>query len=207
MDTGFPATARHLATHFADAAIDEASFERPLARCDLRVCGGTCCAHGASLNAEEALVVRQLTRKHEARLREWVPDLPAEPVVVVEGASRTAVKPRAMHGRVPGYPAHFPDTACAYLDDDARCALQRLAEHEGRHPWAYKPLACWLHPISLTPERVALPDAHTDPHPGGFASATHCGRTARGGLPAREVLSAELEHLALVLGGGRSSAD
>ena len=200
MDTGFPATARLLAARFADAAVDEASLARPLARCDLAVCGGTCCTHGASLNAEEALVIRQLTRKHEARFREWVPDLPAELVVAADGASRTALKPRAMHGRVPGYPAHFPDTACAYLDADARCALQRLAESEGRHPWAYKPLACWLHPIALSPERVTLPDATTDPHPGGFASATHCGRTCPGGRPAREVLGPELAHLARVLG-------
>src|SRR6476620_1345448 len=128
MDTGFPGTARHLREHVADAVVDHASFERPLSRCDLARCAGTCCAHGASLNAEEALVIRQLTRRHAATLRAWVPDLPAEAVVVVDGAARTAVKPRDMHARAVDYPAHFPDTACAYLDDGARCALQRLAE-------------------------------------------------------------------------------
>ncbi len=130
-----------------------------------------------------------------------MPDLPAEPVVQEDGAWRTAVKPRAMHGRIAGYPPHFPDTACAYLDAEARCALQRLAEADGRDPWAYKPLACWLHPIALAPGRVALPDARTDPYPGGFASATHCGRTAPGGRRALDVLAPELDHLARVLRG------
>ena len=202
MDTAFPGTARHLGELLADAALDGPSFDRLLARCDLRVCAGTCCAHGASLNAEEALVVRQLTRRHEARLRLWVPDLPAEPVVTADGAARTAVKPRDMHERAVDYPPHFPDTACAYLDDEARCALQRLAEADGRHPWAYKPLACWLHPIALSADGVTLPDAATDPYPGGFASATHCGRTAAGGRPAREVLAPELARLADWRGNG-----
>ena len=200
VDTAFAGTARHLRAHFAYAVVDDASFERPLARCDLAECGGTCCTHGASLNAEEALVIRQLSRKHAERLRAMVPDLPDAPVVDAEGGARTALKPRDMRARVADYPPHFPDAACAYLDPDARCALQRLAAEHGRDPWAYKPLACWLHPIALAPDRVVLPDVDTDPYPGGFASRTPCGRTCAGGRPAREVLAPELAHLARLTG-------
>jgi hypothetical protein len=117
-----------------------------------------------------------------------------------DGVERTAVKPRAFHALVPDYPAHFPDTACAFLTPDARCALQVIAEAEGRHPWTYKPLACWLHPISISPERIALPDEATDPYPGGFATQTHCGRSEPCGVPAREILADELAFLGEILG-------
>lgn len=198
--TAFPATERMLRTALADAVLDAASFERRLAPCALAACGGTCCAHGATLNGEEALVLRQIARRNEGFLRALVPDLPERAIVREDGVERTAVKPRAMHGRISGYPGHFPETACAFLLEDARCALQCLAEHEGKHPWTYKPLACWLHPIALSAGRIELPDEETDRHAGGFATATHCGRTAACGRPAREVLAAELEHLGRLLG-------
>ena len=200
LDAAFPATLRAVAERCAQATFDAPSFARPLRRCELARCAGTCCAHGATLSAEEALVVRQLTARHDERLRAMVPDLPNDPVVHEDGAWRTARKPRPMHALAEDYPPHFPDTACAYLDPDARCALQRLAAEHGRDPWAYKPLACWLHPIALSAEAITLPDASTDPHPGGFASATHCGRTEPAGAPAHDVLAPELVRLGRVLG-------
>lgn len=197
--TAFPATERLLRSAVADARLDAASFERPLSPCTLSRCGGTCCAEGATLNAEEALVLRQVARKHAALLRDLVPDLPDPAVVRDGGAERTALKARAFRARVRDYPDHFPETACAFLLEDGRCALQCAAEAEGKHPWTYKPLACWLHPISLSPERIELPSAETDPHPGGFASRTHCGRTCVGGRAAREVLAPELDFLGRLL--------
>jgi hypothetical protein len=171
--TAFPATGRLLRSMLADARLYAASFERRISPCTLGRCGGTCCAEGATLNAEEALVLKQVSRKHSEFLRGLVPDLP-EPAIVREGGvERTALKVRPFRSRVPDYPMHFPETACAFLLEDARCALQCLAEEEGKHPWTYKPLACWLHPISISPEVIQLPDESTDPYPGGFASRTH----------------------------------
>ncbi len=197
--TAFAGTARAVREACAGAALRAASFARPLARCDLARCRGTCCTHGVTLNDEEALVVGQLVRRHGVRLRELAPDLPPEPVVRdADGGARTALKPRAYHGVVPDYPPHFPDAACAFLTPGAHCALQDFAAERGQHPWAYKPLACWLHPILLSADEVRLPDEATDPYPGGFASRTHCGRApGRGcaGAPAGEVLRAELAHL------------
>lgn len=198
--TAFAATERMLRSTLADTPVDAASFERRLTPCLLARCGGTCCAEGVSLNGEEALVLTQLTRKHAAFFRELLPDMPEPALVREDGVQRTAKKPRDFHGRVPDYPPHFPDTACAFLTEDARCALQCLAVAEGKHPWAYKPVACWLHPISISPERIALPDENTDPYPGGFASQTHCGRSEACGSPARQVLAPELEFLGQVLG-------
>ncbi len=200
--TAFPGTLRAVREACAGAALDAESFARPLAACALAACRGTCCTHGVTLNDEEALAVAQLVRRHGDALRRLAPDLPGEPVVRdADGAARTALKPRAYHGVVPDYPAHFPDAACAFLGPAAHCALQDLAAEHGQAPWAYKPLACWLHPVLLSAEAIRLPDAATDPHPGGFASQTPCGRTAAGGgRPAREVLAPELAHLGLWLG-------
>jgi hypothetical protein len=200
--TAFPATARAVRERCGGAELRAESFARPLARCALQVCRGTCCTHGVTLNGEEALVLAQITRRHRAALERLVPDLPAEPLVHdADGTVHTALKPRAFHGVVPDYPPHFADSACAYLGPHAHCGLQDLAVERAEAPWTYKPLACWLHPIALSGDEIVLPDAATDPYPGGFASRTHCGTTpACGGSPAHEVLAAELAYLGEWLG-------
>lgn len=204
-DTAFPATARALRAALAGAPLDAASFERPLSRCDLGRCHGTCCAEGVYLNPEVAAVVRTLERRHAAffagvGLDTSAPLTVEEPEADGPPSVRTARRPKPFHDLVPDYPFHFPDTACAFLTPDARCGLQLLATHEGRHPWHYKPLACWLHPISLAPAGIRLHDRASDPYPGGFTTATHCGRTAAGGRAAREVLGEELAYLGAMLG-------
>ena len=155
-----------------------------------------------TLNDEEALVVTHVARRHAAALRRLAPDLPPEQVVRdAAGVARTALKPRAFRALVADYPTHFPETACAFLGPTAHCALQDLAVERGEAPWTYKPLACWLHPIVLSAEEIRLPDAATDPYPGGFASRTPCGRSpACGGATAHEVLAPELAHLGRWLG-------
>jgi hypothetical protein len=240
--TAYPATARALAEAFGAAPLDRASFARPLARCALAGCQGTCCTEGVTLNAEEAMVIGALVRRERGALEGLLPGFPAAPLVVEGGSppgagaqgvgadevgerdgwddddaeeddearvTRTVLVPRRYHGVVADYPAHFGDAACAFLTPEARCALQVLAERRGRPAWYWKPLACWLHPIALAPEGIALPDAASDRHaardgasgpPGGFASATFCGRTAPGGRPAHEVLGAELALLGRLLG-------
>jgi hypothetical protein len=201
--TAFAGTARAVRDACAGAVVRAESFARPLAACDLARCRGTCCTHGVTLNDEEALVLTRLARRHADALGRLVPDLPPEPVVrdASDGPARTALKPRTFRGLVPDYPAHFPDTACAFLGPTARCALQDLAAERGEAPWTYKPLACWLHPIQLSADEIRLPDEATDPYPGGFASRTPCGRSpACGGAPAHEVLAPELEHLGRWLG-------
>ena len=184
--------------------MDAASFTRPLARCDLARCRGTCCAEGVYLNPELASVVEKLARRYPAELAALGLDLTAPLVELDETpgelpAARTRRRPHPFHELVPDYPYHFPDTACALLTADARCALQVVAELEGRHPWHYKPPACWLHPISAGRDGIRLHDALSDPYPGGFTSATHCGRTAACGRPAGEVLAPELAFLGTLL--------
>jgi hypothetical protein len=75
---------------------------------------------------------------------------------------------------------------------------------DGKHPWFYKPLTCWLHPINVSPERITLYDEKTDPYRfpdyDGYLSRTFCGRTMSLGRPAYEVLRPELEFLGRILG-------
>lgn len=201
--TAFRATARALREACAGAALRAESFARPLAPCALESCRGTCCTQGVTLNAEEALVLTQLARRHAGALRRLAPDMPDEPIVrdAEGGVARTALKPRAFRSVVPDYPPHFPEAACAFLGPTAHCALQDLATEQGRAAWTYKPLACWLHPIAVSAAEIVLPDGATDPHPGGFASRTACGRSpACGGAPARAVLAPELAELGQWLG-------
>lgn len=206
--TAFPATESSLRAALADAELDRASFERRLAPCTLAKCGGTCCYDGVYVNAEQAPVLEHAVRRNRAFFAEIGLELPERAIVeeeTEEGTSRrTALRPRPFRALVPDYPAHFAETACCFLLDDGRCGLQMLAEAEGRHPWHYKPLACWLHPVSISPERIELHDEATDPYNEGeyrgFSSRTHCGRTDPCGRPAREVLRAELEFLGEILG-------
>ena len=209
--TAYPATESALRAALAHAPLDRESFERPLARCALARCHGTCCAEGVYLNAEVAATVRNLLRRDGELFRSLGMERPAEAVVeeVEDGVRsvRTALRPKPFRALVPDYPAHFPETACAFLLDDARCALQVVAEAKGLHPWHYKPLACWMHPISISPEGIRLHDRASDPYPGGWTSETHCGRTEPCGLPARDTLRAELEFLGGILGRDLLAAD
>jgi hypothetical protein len=209
--TAYPATESALRAAMADAPLDHESFERPLSRCALERCHGTCCSEGVYLNAEVAATVRNLLRREAETFRSLGMERPEEAVVeeLAYGARsvRTALKPKPFRALVPDYPAHFPETACAFLLGGARCALQVAAQARGLHPWHYKPLACWLHPVSISPEGIRLHARASDPYGGGWTSETHCGRTEPCGRPAREVLRAELEFLGGILGRDLLAAD
>ena len=202
--TAYPATESALRAALWDAPLDRGSFERPLAPCRLSHCRGTCCSEGVHLNREVAAVLRHVLEREAETLREVGMERPEEALVEEDGGVRTALRPKPFRALVPDYPAGFGDTACAFLLDDSRCALQALAEAKGLHPWHYKPLACWLHPISVSPDGIRLHDEATDPYReergAGFTSRTHCGRTDPCGRPAREVLREELRFLGDVLG-------
>ncbi len=193
-------------------AVDVGSFSRPLKRCEIADCQGTCCHDGVYVSQEAAVVLEEIARRHADFLAGLGLDLPGR--VIVEGgwpykrgSLKTAVWPRPLSQNVQGYPAHFGDTACVFLTPDARCALQVLSAHLGRHPWYYKPINCWLYPIILDDKeeaRLVLYNYETDPIrlPGydGFVSQTFCGRTNPGGEPASRVLGEELRFLSQIVG-------
>lgn len=46
------------------------------------------------------------------------------------------------------FPAHFTKTRCVFALADGRCSLQVRAVELFLHPWKYKPLACWVFPLT-----------------------------------------------------------
>lgn len=49
---------------------------------------------------------------------------------------------------------------CAFLDKNGLCVIQSLAINEGKHPWDYKPLYCYLFPITIYEKTLTLDDDH-----------------------------------------------
>jgi hypothetical protein len=209
--TAFPREELRLRHSHADAPVAAATFDRPLARCDLGHCRGMCCYDGIFLEPEVAAMLPRLARDEAAFFAGLGLRLPDQ--VVVDGEWRgqvrgpkTAVAPRPLSQTVPGFPRHFHDTACVFATADGRCGLQLLSVARGRHPWFYKPFGCWLHPITLWYEGracIGVEDERTDscrlPGYDGFLTATFCGQTAPSGRPAREVLREELAFLGAIL--------
>ena len=204
--TAFSKSAEAVRKQYGDVPLDPAEFQRKLTRCSLS-CKGMCCYGGVSVDDDTAEVLQRLATERRSDFQKMGLDLP-NPVVAptewhgVKG-NITALKPRNFRSRVKDYPAHFDETACAFLMEDARCGLQVLAEIDGKHPWYYKPFSCWLLPIKLWKGAIRLFDKITDPflYPGypGFISCTHCGRTDESGAPASELLTPELEYLGKLL--------
>lgn len=211
--TAFRETAAQLRERLREAAVDHASFERPIQLCDLETCRATCCHDGVFLSEEEAFVIRRLIEENAEHLQNYGIEVSVESVVADgRGSFRTALRPASGAELAADFPTHFAKTRCVFLDDRNRCALQRLSDDLGRDSWFYKPIGCWMHPLTLRPvsQREArpvlrLPDTVNDPFCGpgypGFASCTPCGRVCEAGRPAREVLAAELKTLSAI--GGR----
>jgi hypothetical protein len=207
--TAYPETLEWLAETVASMKVDAASLQRPLSRCDLSKCRGTCCHDGVYLGPEEASVLRKVVSESRAELEAMGLALPSR--VVVYGSWRettsgpkTAVRHEPKHGVVAEYPEHFPETACVFLLDDARCGLQALAMDRGLPPWYYKPLTCWMHPLAFDGIDDGVPvlvlhdeanDPQRFPDYDGFVCRTPCGKTCEGGEPAWKVLGDELRFL------------
>lgn len=202
-------TLEWLAELVSGIKLDTAALRRPLRRCHLIDCGGNCCHDGAYLGEEEAKVIREVVKTSRSDFERLGLDLPDQVVVfgswqdTVSGP-KTATRPSPMKARVAGYPDHFPDTACVFLLDDARCGLQVLAQERSLPPWFYKPVTCWLHPLTIEGHEadqalLTLHSEENDPQRfegyDGFVSRTHCGRTCAGGEPAYRVLDEELRFL------------
>ena len=191
-----------LAEVLAEAPVDHESLRRPLRPCAVG-CAATCCHDGAWLSEAAAVRLDALTERFGDALRALgAPD----PRVVPDpdGGHRTARVPAPPH---PSAPPWFPPTRCGFLTADRACALQRLGEALGQHPWTFKPVACVLHPLSTDRAGEAviwLPTAATDPHRDGpylgFAAHTPCGAEGADGPPAAEVLAAELAWLGALIG-------
>ena len=206
--TFFPETASALGSVAREAAVDYSTFETPIERCDLNRCKATCCHDGVYLSREEAAQLTEIGPK--ALERTIHPSATSFLIKAARGRVKTQTVPASNSQLADDYPTHFPATRCIFLDPVGRCSLQLLAVEEGRHPWFYKPMTCWLHPLLLDqPGRGArpilkFPRLENDPqsthdYP-GFSSCTHCGRFEPDGQLAYKVLDEELGFLSQLSG-------
>jgi hypothetical protein len=205
--TAFQGTEAALQERCKDAKLSPAEFQRKLSRCSLSTCRGMCCYGGVSVDDGTAAVLQRLSSERASDFRDMGLELPETVVAPTEWhgtvGNITGLKPLAFRSVVENYPAHFDETACVFLLDDARCGLQVLAGRDGKHPWYYKPLSCWLLPIKISDSEIHLYDCASDPFRfpdyDGFVSRIFCGQTSDCGLPAAEVLKPELEFLGRIL--------
>ncbi|MEM9081105.1 MAG: DUF3109 family protein [Verrucomicrobiota bacterium] len=193
--TAFPGVEGELREVVREMAVDRGSLEVGLRGCDLARCRGMCCHDGVFVGEEEREVIEEV--------------LPGEWFEEREGKWKTRVL-GADEGQLgESYPKHFPRTRCVFLDGESRCRLQSLAMAEGQHPWFYKPVPCWLHPLRIgrLPNGRAVLELPGDGageeenYREGFASCTSCGKAREDGTPAAVVLRPELEFLGEI--GGR----
>lgn len=74
---------------------------------------------------------------------------------------------------------------CAFLDKNGLCVIQSLAINEGKHPWDYKPLYCYLFPITIFEKSLTIDDDHID-------RLKQCNRTNENGTTIIDFCKAEL---------------
>jgi hypothetical protein len=172
-----------------------------LKRCNLAQCEGMCCYDGVYLEAGEEDRIRAVVEAYP----EFFVFVPK--AFITDGNWKNLVSGRKIavtpHTYLtPHFPAHFPQTRCVLSLPDARCALQVLASRLGKHPWTYKPKACWMHPLRQEePNGVVPPPIHQADDPDrvdasypGFITYTPCGRHQEDGRPWDQVLAEEIAH-------------
>lgn len=200
------ALAGHLRIALRQAKIDTEAFERPLKVCQLAHCRATCCHDGVVLDPLEHTLLEHAATQHTATFARYGLDLSA-PLFRQDDAGKWRTTTRAAKAEelAPSFPAHFPRTRCAFLDQGHRCAWQLMALEEERHPWFYKPVSCWMHPVALhrsptegTPPTLTVA-GHAD-EPEDFTTGTPCGRPTPEGQPARMTLRNELALLGNIAG-------
>ncbi|WP_396255722.1 hypothetical protein [Haloferula sp. A504] len=199
----YPGAERELGRQIHEAALDHEAFAMPLKVCDLSKCRATCCHDGVFLDAEQesgiAGVAGRLA-KYGFHRSDWRERRGGRIKTATVGASEVEL--------AEDFPAHFPITRCVFLDSQHRCLLQRLAVDEGRHPWWWKPVSCWMHPLLLRQRdgrpflTLATPQGDPAAAPGypGFGSFTPCGMPCDEGEAAWKTLRGELEMLGQLAG-------
>ncbi|WP_209444113.1 hypothetical protein, partial [Paenibacillus ihuae] len=70
----------------------------------------------------------------------------------------------------------FDQTRCVFSNDTGLCSLQAAATENDMHPWKYKPLACWVFPLSMENGLISGPPAQDQIDP-DYVDETYPGYT------------------------------
>ncbi|MAT42575.1 MAG: hypothetical protein CL609_09555 [Anaerolineaceae bacterium] len=132
-----------------------------LQRCSLGNCKGACCLYGVWLGKYEQ---EQILRYWD-EISVFMPDGYREnPSLCFQNELEKdpfVSSGKVVHSLVVKDSAHYGGTACVFLNQDHKCALQCAAENMGHHPWFLKPFYCILHPLDLDDEgRITLDETN-----------------------------------------------
>jgi hypothetical protein len=152
--------------------------------CKLEECEGICCSDGAFLQPDEERLIHRVVAKYPAHFRH----LPKDYILDGEWEGNVGRKTAVYKFRYRSKPEHFANTRCAFAEADGKCSLQTLAVALGKQKWAFKPMGCWLFPLSaeehglIPPPRTRREDPNNlGPSYPGFVTQTPCGKHSASG--------------------------
>lgn len=159
-------------------------------RCVLSECKGSCCLHGVWIDRAE----REEILARAGLIAATMPETLRDPEAWFDGrveADPFSRSGEVFHSNVLPDLAHYGGTACVFLREDFKCALQVAGEAAGLHPWRLKPFYCVLHPLDLDEEgRITLDSAEEL-----LAEQGSCLRRADREIPLLKTFEPELSYL------------
>ena len=120
----------------------------PMRRCTLGECQGACCLHGAWVDQVEIKDILSHSKLIIPQMPEGVAD-PQDWFDDRHDTDKFSISGEVGHTTVLPDADHYGGTACIFLRDDYKCALQTAAVEGDLHPWRLKPFYCILHPLDL----------------------------------------------------------
>lgn len=120
----------------------------PMQRCKLHECRGACCVFGVWADQREMEDILA----NAALIAPFMPadaQNPADWFASYEDHDEFSPSKLVVHTAVETKPEHYGGTACIFLREDHKCALQAAADANGLHRWRFKPYYCILHPLDL----------------------------------------------------------
>ncbi len=162
----------------------------PMQRCRLAECRGACCLHGVWIDLAE----RDDLLANAALIAPHLPPALRDPAAWFDGrqeADEFSASGQVVHSTVLPDRTHYGGTACIFLREDYKCALQVAGQASGSHPWRFKPFYCVLHPLDLDEDgRITL-----DETPALLAEEGSCLRPAPQPAPLTQTFEPELRYL------------
>ncbi|WP_422122339.1 AAA family ATPase [Planococcus sp. X10-3] len=181
----------------------ESDNQTKITSCNLQ-CEAMCCYDGVFLHDEEENKIKNLINEYPTIF----PKDADEYIVdgnwnnIVTGRKTATVEKNYLSK---DYPKHFTSTRCVFSDPQGLCTLQLIATKEEKHPWAYKPKACWMHPLQIEGDKIIGPPESTesdedfvDENYPGYISYTKCGQACSTGTVWYKQLKQEILYAQLL---------
>ena len=173
--------------HHLNPRLDQSE---PIERCEFPKCKAACCVYGTwvdTAHAQDILANADLILPHMPDGREQ-PEAWFNPQKEDDPHSKSK---KVTHTTVVSDPDHYGGTACIFMQEDYKCALQVAGEEAGMHPWRFKPFYCILHPLDLDDHgRITLDETHLL-----LAEPASCLRPSKNHTPLKETFAEELNFL------------